>query len=42
MFIVGSGMTSKFSKVVLAVLSCDWSEEWVSFKLLKVEVFRVG
>ncbi len=39
MFIVGSGSVPKLSKVVLAVLACDWSDEWISFKLLKVGIF---
>lgn len=36
MCIVGSGRAHLFSPTVLAVLACDWSEDWASFKLLQV------
>ncbi|CAB1099963.1 unnamed protein product [Ectocarpus sp. CCAP 1310/34] len=37
MCIVGSGRAGLFSPAVLAVLACDWVDDYGSFKLLQVE-----
>lgn len=36
--IVGCGRTDLFAPTVLAVLACDWTNEWEPFKLLQVEL----
>ena len=38
MSIVGSRNVKLFAPTVLAVLACDWHNEWASFKLLEVSI----